>query len=319
MSSPVVLVYGWYGRANVGDELMKQALQNLFNPSGIGLRFVDSIDAAALAGPGVAGVLFGGGSILYDRPDVSSEALAALASGHIDVFYLGVGGETEIHPDHEKLIDVAKVVAFRELDMPDLVYSLQPDASPLTHQPAGLLFVPNVEVLPAHSDPHWMHVAWEHFKDEVAQALDVCIDRGLQPAFMLMCASEQKEDLWPAAEIMGRMKRRAPALATYRVDNLEATRLMRHHRVVVTQRYHGIVLAEMSGVPYVSVNHHNKLKLARPHRGTSLSYYGIQKDALIDAVDTALASVIEPYVGPRELYDRYVNDVVEAVRKRVPT
>jgi hypothetical protein len=324
MFSRVLLVFGWYGRGNFGDELMKQALVALFGPRGIDLRFVDRIDVPDLQR--CAGVVFGGGSILYDDPDVTSDALAMLLARQVPVFYVGVGGEAGPSPMHQKLIDVAAVVAFRELDVPDLAYSLADGLALETDPgPKGLLFVPNVEVLPTYADAHWMHVAWEHFKNEVAQFFDRCIDRGTPVSFLLMCSGEQKDDAWPTAELLGRMKRRAPRPEVYLAsvqgvvadDVRSATvNLLRAHAVVFTQRYHGIVLAEMAGVPYVSIDHHDKLRLANPHRGGHLSYHGAQKDAMTDVLETSLASEIRPYRVPRKVYDDLVDKIVRVVEGR---
>jgi len=312
--SLVFVVNGWYGRRNLGDELMKLALRTVFEPKGVELRFIDHIGVEQLVG--VDAVIFGGGSILHADPDVSPEALAAMLARHVPTFYVGVGGESGPSKVHQQLLAIAEPVFFRELDVPDLAYALDPDLSAPAHPPKGVLFVPNVEVVPTHADPHWAHVSWEHFKNETAQCLDRCIDSGTPVSFLLMCNSEQKQDAWPAAELMGRMLRRGPRLWTYTATDLSTTRLMRHFECVVTQRYHGIILSELAGVPYVSIDHHDKLKLAHPHRGGHLAYHGMRKDELTDAIELAHATPIEPHCVPRAVYDDMVDQIINVVTAR---
>jgi hypothetical protein len=319
MAGPV-LVYGWYGRGNAGDELMKLALSEMLVAHGLEPKFVDKIDDGVLEG--AAGVVFGGGSILTDDPDVSHTAVETLAALRVPVFYVGVGGETEISPIHQRLINASPVVAFRELDTPDLAYwfdalALDQHYGLPAHEPKGVLVIPNCEVLPTHVDPHWKHAGWEHFKNEFAQVLDRAVERKHPLAFLSMCKNPHKDDAWCAAELMGRMSRRDNYhVYTCSKDPLWATRLMRHYRVVITQRYHGIILAEMAGVPYVSISHHNKLKLSHPHRGPDTSYYSVQKDPVWDCVEQALAMRIDPYHPPRAVYDDVIGRIAAVIKER---
>jgi hypothetical protein len=311
---PRVLVYGWYGRGNLGDELMKLSLERLLHDHGLEPQFVDVIDDVALEG--AAGTIFGGGSILADDPNVTLSAVKTLASGHVPVFYVGVGGETDISPIHQVLINSSRVVAFRELDIPDLAYSLNVNVPTRTVPGTGVLVVPNVELVPTTADPHWKHVAWEHFKTEFSQVLDRCVQRKHPVSFMRVCMNPKQDDAWAACELMSRMTLRDSYPSYMAADLVTACSLVQRSRVVITQRYHGIVLAEMAGVPYVSVNHHNKLSLAHPHRGPSVSYYGVQKDPLWDLIESAMAMQIEPHRPPRSVYDDIMARIVAVIKER---
>lgn len=308
------LVYGWYGRGNAGDELMKQALVGMFCTRGLELSFVDKIDAFSLRH--VDAVIFGGGSILYGAPNVTPEALQVLASGKVPVFYVGVGIETEINHVHKQLMSVARVIAARERDIPDLVFSLPVNSDDRVVEQRGLLVIPNVEVVPTWEDAHWKHVAWEHYKNEFAQALDQLVDGGLNVSFMLMCSNMQMEDVWATSELIARMKRRPKDRRIYMGSGAEIMTVMRSHRAVVTQRYHGIILAEAAGVPYVSIDHHDKLKNAQPSRCTHLSYHGVTKASLVSSIENALNSTLEPHVVPSRVYDDLADRIVEIVRNK---
>jgi len=311
-----VLVYGWYGRGNLGDELMAQALLSMLNPHGIDLQFVDYITGTMLIQSD--GVIFGGGSMLYDKPVIDKDAFDMLQKNMRPCFYVGVGIETEVHADHRSLMQIARVVITRSptpwpdwvpkqtYGAPDLVYALpQGDVDDDKHD---VLFIPNVEVLPTWNEPHWKHVAFERFKDECAQFMDQVIDERLTkcPAFLIMCQNSSVNDAWVATEIVARMKNRSTYFdlhANQPVDSQHLTNLVSRYKVVITQRYHGIILAEMAGVPCISIDHHDKLKYAWPRRGENLPYHGLTKDGLFSACKSAMKSKCEPSRVSREVYD----------------
>ncbi len=309
------LIYGWYGRGNAGDELMKLALENMLRPRGLALRFVDKIYGSLLHD--VEAVIFGGGSILYGAPNVTPDALQVLASGSVPVFYVGVGIETEIHPVHQKLMSVARIIAARERDIPDLVFSLPVPENDSSVEKKGIIVIPNIEVVPVWEDAHWKHVAWEHFKDEFAQAIDVLLDKGVKVSYLLMCNNDQMKDAWATSELIARMKRRNKPRDIYAGVGTEIVPLMQSHHAVVTQRYHGIILAEAAGVPYVSIDHHDKLKNAQPSRGMHLSYYGMTKASLISSIESAINSTLKPHLVSRQVYDDLARKIVEIVGQKL--
>ncbi len=317
------LVFGWYGRGNVGDELMARALRSLFEPRGVTLKFVDEFTEADVTA--CDGVIVGGGCVLQDSPIFEKKAWEMLSGNERPIFYLGVGFETAVNEMHRKLMNVARVIITRSANappgisnvhgMPDLAYALpQVDLTPVGE---GLLVIPNVETLPTSSDPHWAHVGWERFKDEFAQFLDVVIDKfNTQPTFLLMCKNDAQDDIWPAHELISRMRRRSTKfnIVTAHADSVGMTAFFSAFKVVVTQRYHGIVLAQMAGVPHVSIDHHDKLKLAWPRKGVSLAYHGITKAQLEEAFKVASAVPREQTRIPREMYDQLADAIVSIIQ-----
>ena len=322
------LVYGWYGRNNVGDELMRSALEDMFEPNGLSLRFVDRLVGTEVEATDA--VIFGGGSILYDAPDCDQRAWELMSRNERPVFYLGVGMETNIHAMHLQFMAVARSLITRSetwpkhlnnvYAIPDLVYALSGSTPEITG--SNVLVIPNVEVLPTWSDPHWMHVGWERFKDEMAQALDViCTDRGAPPTFLLMCKNPTQDDRWVAHEIISRMRSRSTLFNVLQAQPTAPglTALISEFKVVITQRYHGIVLAQMSGVPHISIDHHDKLKKAWPRKGISLPYHGFTKDALLQAYDLAAATPREQIRVSREMYDRLASVIVGIIEQERKT
>lgn len=336
-----VLVNGWYGRGNAGDELMAQALRSLFEPRGVNLKFVDFIDDTLL--DECDGVIFGGGCILQDAPNVNDVTFETLTSCRKPCFYVGIGTETSVHESHRSLINVAQMIITRSsIDqrpdwfpcdhrvswVEDLVHSLRPFQGKVGSR-NEILVIPNVEVLPTWQEPHWKHVAWERYKDEFAQFLDCTIEeRGMKPAFMLMCNNEKMSDDWVMHEIVGRMKNRSTKFETYHLQGGQcnatyATGVIKEHKHVITQRYHGIILAQMTETPFTTVHHHDKLKHCFPNRGQSVPYYGFSKALMIEAIERSRVpvqfNVEEISKRVRDIYDRLVEDIVGIILKQKGT
>lgn len=287
-----VLVYGWYGNGNVGDELFADAFKILFPD--YNFTFVQQITVDSLEGQDA--VFFGGGSFVYDEPKISPEALVLL-DGY-KLFYIGIGIEGTISNTHKALMAKAKAVAIRsgkfltsiqainpnaEL-IPDLVFALKNNVSFSQKPGRSVLIMPNIEVVPRASDPHWKHSSWEYFKSEFSQFLDSLIERKFTLNFFSMCQNDTMNDHWAATEIINKMKYRS---AHYQItdsplDFEGITSLISQHNFVISQRFHGLVLAQLCRVPFLSLYHHDKLKDCPPNEGKFLSYYGSFKQALTD-------------------------------------
>jgi len=285
LRAPHILVWGFIGKGNLGDDLFQDAFKALFPH--YQFTFTDCITAEQVL---QADMLWIGGGSLLDGPIVADMGVQYHS---LPVMYIGVGTETAIHPDHQLMLYNALLVATRTKDttfshpnlmhIPDLVYALKTDkpSAPVLAK-NKILFLPNAYVVPNHKDQHWKHSAWQFFKSEVAQMLDECIVEGHQVAFYAMCQNDTINDVWAAAEIRNMMCYRAQ-LSTYQARSYhQAINLFEQFSHVITQRYHGIVLAEIAGRPVVSIHHHDKL------RGeSSVPYYGLLKRTLKQALNSA--------------------------------
>jgi polysaccharide pyruvyl transferase WcaK-like protein len=295
-----VLVYGWYHQGNIGDDLFMEAYHHLF-PS-LQLVFTEAITSDKLQD--VDAVFLGGGSFLLDAPRATDEALQLLKKKKI--FYLGVGVESEIHPTHEMLMRRAQLVAIRssnQLDrvrqinhntilIPDLVYALKDKASLRSATSNSVLVLPNVAVLPNNGDAHWKQAAWIYFKSEFTQFLDWLVDNKFLVKFLPMCMANKEDDTWVATELTSFMKYRSNRFGlTVKPQGIsEVLQLISQHSIVITQRFHGIVLAELAGVPYIAIHHHDKLKQSSSNAGKFISYYGLSKQKLIDEFNIAISA-----------------------------
>lgn len=289
-----VLVYGWYHQLNIGDELFKECFHKLFPQ--FDFVFVDSIKAQTLEG--IDAVFFGGGSFLGARPNISNDALEIIKQKPI--FYIGVGVEADIHPTHVELIRLARLVATRSIDqvdkvtyfnpntmwIPDLVYCLQDGVVASEKKSRSVLIMSNISVVPSHQDPYWMHASWNHFKSEFSQTLDVIIDQGFTPHFFAMCQGKKDNDNWASSELIGHMTHRNKYIIDeYPVGIKDVTSLVSKYSLVITQRFHGIVLSEMTKTPYIAIHHHDKLRFSSPRSGAFVSYYSSSKQLLLDTFE----------------------------------
>ena len=292
-----VLVYGWYHQLNIGDDLFIQAFQKLF--PNYQFTFCDHISVSSLQN--VDAVFFGGGSFLLERPNITSDALALMKAKSI--FYIGVGCEADINPVHIDLISRARLIATRSLDqvdrlkmlnpnvmwIPDLVYCLKDDVVLSAKKNRSVLVMPNISVVPHNLDPFWAHASWSHFKSECSQFLDHLIQEGYSIDFLSMCQGSKDNDDWAAGELISHMVHRDKFMLEQQPSGIEqVTKLVSQYSLVITQRFHGIILSEMTKTPYIAVHHHDKLKYTYPCNGAFISYYNCSKHIFSEVFDRTI-------------------------------
>lgn len=290
-----ILIYGFTCHKNLGDTLFEQVFKSWFLEPYYNLTFTNYFTKDQLNNCDV--VFMGGGSFLDQKVLCEKDSFDLILTKKI--FYIGVGAETQIHSDHETLIKAAKLVAIRNEEfvskvqalnlnttfVPDLVYSLSVDQNTISEKSKSVLFIPNIYVVPIWTDPNWKHSAWNYFKSEVSQFLDEIVDYDLK--FFPMSTDPKLDDKNAAYEIINMMKRKSEVLNS--TDNFDsAVNIFSKFDFIITQRYHGIVLAEMLNVPYISLYHHDKLKNCYPQSCPSLNYYGVTKDLLGSTFEKAL-------------------------------
>lgn len=282
-----IVVAGYYNNSNLGDNLFVDAFKFLFPD--ISFIFTNHITINSLQN--VDGVFIGGGSLLGEPLSISPDAIELLKTKKI--FYIGVGSETNFHSTHIPFIKLAKLIAPRNdinlqklkelndncLVIPDLVRCLSPKISDKKID-KSILIMPNIVVVPKHNDPHWKHAAWEYFKSEFSQTLDELVpDYTL--AFFNMCTNYQLNDGNAAIEIINKMTR-IKKFEFYQASNLiDATNIISQYSMVITQRFHGVILSQMAKVPCLTIHHHDKLK----YGDFQLSYYGLFKNQLLEKIN----------------------------------
>jgi polysaccharide pyruvyl transferase WcaK-like protein len=293
-----ILVYGFYFKNNIGDQLFIEAFKSLF-PS-LNFKFVDFIRESDLIN--ISGVFIGGGSFLDQDPGFSNGTIFALKK--TKVFYIGVGAETNIHPAHADLIKSAKYIYTRTPEfidkikllnnkvdgISDIVYCLAKYKKRSNNK--SVLVLPNISVVPNWSSPNWQHAAWNYFKSEFCQFLDCIIEQGYNINFFDMCKNHELNDSRASAEIISFVKNKNKCLQIdFESDHSDdIIDLFAEYNAVITERFHGIVISEIVRVPYLAIFHHNKIKDSAAKNGEYLSYYGISKDSLIKSFNLAINS-----------------------------
>jgi polysaccharide pyruvyl transferase WcaK-like protein len=277
-----ILVFCFYNKQNIGDDLFCDAFKYLFPNCNFTftdkITILDSFDA----------VFIGGGSFLNEAIKIEPHLFNKLKE--LPIFYIGVGAETKIHETHTELLKLAKLIAIRtpeHLDkikklnsnviaIPDLVYSLPANISSNKIE-KSILYIPNILVVPNYKDPHWMHTSWEYFKSEFAQFLDEIKDEGYTLNIFPMSCNYKVDDRRASAELINKsFSLNSNELLDKETDFNKVINLFSKYSLVITQRFHGIILANIANVPVISIYHHDKLK----DNQYSLSYYGFKKSDL---------------------------------------
>lgn len=285
-----ILVYGYYSGDyklgfNLGDELFIDAFKTLFPK--FNFKFTNHITADMLKNISV--IFFGGGSFLDGKPNITDDALNILKSKTI--LYIGIGAETNIHQYHIELMKIAKLIAIRSPDhlekikklnnnaitIPDLIYSLFILFSN-TSKEKSILIIPNFAVVPQNNDPHWKHASWNYFKSEFSQFIDELIDYNYLITFLSFCNNSDANDEFAAIEIMNSMKNRKKC----KKETAHHLNHIAKNKYIITQRYHGIILAELANKKHIVISHHDKLKNHSPKIGSFLSYYECSKTNLFN-------------------------------------
>lgn len=298
----VILVYGWYGHRNLGDELMRHALQSILG-SEHQLIFVDVLREDQITKSDL--LIIGGGSFLNLPLNVNTSRTKELLHHHEQrIVYVGVGAETDVHPDHIPLLARASYVNvrsepsrnfsyvrgefYRSGDLTDTLPNVQ---TPQSKQKKTLLYVPNSELLPDVDSKNWVRASWDYYRSEITQALDELVALGWHVTFVPICDDPRRRDEWAASEIQSFCRRRSDmeSIRAEKILTMEYARLLDffgEHELIVSQRYHGVLLANKSGCTSISIHHHDKLKNATG-ASSYLNYYGFNKHVLLNAVENA--------------------------------
>jgi len=282
---------------NIGDRYFIDAFKHIFPE--IDFTFFEEIHDEDLSI--FDGIFFGGGSFLDAPPVISNRAFEQIKK--LPIFYIGVGTETNIDPKHIELMKLAKLIRTRSKEkvseifnlnkntkyIPDIVYSLKDKIKTSERIEKSILVLPNALVMPNIKDPMYKHSAWNYFKSEMSQWLGDLIEEKYKIDYFGMCKNNQVDDYAASYEIISFMNKRKYASQIHLPNNdfETITNLFSKYSLIITQRYHGIVLAEMCNVPYICIHHHDKLKNSYPNSGFYSDYYGLGKTKLYQGFNFA--------------------------------
>lgn len=292
-----ILVYGFYSKSNLGDQYFIQAFQKLFTE--YEFTFSDKITEELFHSHDA--LFLGGGSFLDGQPKVHRDLLEKLPLKPI--LYIGVGAETDIHPWHKFLIRKASLVAIRSsksLDkikdlnkntivIPDLVYSLADKSLSAFPVKKSILYLPNSHNVSKWNDAAWKSSSWEYFKSECAQTFEYLINNGHSIDVLPMCSNSQHKDEFAAAEILNKMTSGSLNFLPFKEHSFSSLlKIFSKYELVISQRFHGLILSDMLGTPCINIHHHDKLKEFYSPFSKKLNYYGLSKSEILSAIDDAI-------------------------------
>lgn len=292
-----VLVFGWYGHRNIGDEAFKDSFRYLFPD--LNLKFTDQIPSNV--NEEYAALIVGGGSFL-------DQQIKNLDLVTIPIAFVGIGLDG-IHPANQPALDRAKIVVTRSklkgrapkryFQTPDLVFAQA--VPPVKPNPDIITVMVNNHFCPGpHAEPY-KSAAWEWFSVEFSQTCDRLVAQYRCPIwFVPMCTHPTVDDRRAAAYIIDRMEYKGVAMHIQeemsRDQIMEA--ISRSH-MLISQRFHGLVFAAMMGKPFVAIDGHSKIKNLcnlLKYEGT-VDYYGYSMSAFWKAVSRSNdTKAFAPYV-----------------------
>lgn len=308
-----ILVYGWYGHQNIGDELMAKALQKMLPE--FELKFVDYLKKQDVENCKL--LLVGGGSFLYApiRGEIEAKELLDTKS----IIYIGVGAETAVHAEHEQLLLKAKGIFIRNKpckQFQDITKNYQ-IISDLTlvfcsndykKKPLKkLLYIPNAELLPNVNSSLWVKTAWDYSKSELCQTFDHLIEDGWSVTLAPFCNDKRTQDIWACHEIASYCKNRqkVDVLSTKWFGDCSFEIIREQYdqnSIVITQRFHGALIAQSTSTPSITIHHHDKLASLDKNITTLIPYYGLRKQLLLDSISNVRMPVSNSYISTFEQF-----------------
>lgn len=291
------LVYCFSFKKNLGDNFFLEAYQELFPE--LNFTFSDKITEDSFNSHDI--IFLGGGSFLDGQPNIPKDLLDKLPKKPL--IYIGVGAETDIHPWHKFLIKKSKLVCIRshnhlnkieELNkntivIPDLVYSLYKKIKLKNRIKKSILFIPNAHTISKWNDLAWKQSSWENFKSEFSQVCEELCSQGFKIDVLPMCHNNHHKDNFAAVEIYNKMNIGNLNILPFKEHNLtELSELFSSYELIISQRYHGLVVADMTKTPCINIHHHDKLKEFSSPLTKSIEYYGVSKTSILAGIDDIL-------------------------------
>ena len=292
------LCYLFNDKSNLGDSLFVEVYKELFPE--LEFIFTDKITQQLFSWYDV--LFIGGGSFLEGEPNIDRDLLEKLPEKPL--IYFGIGAETSIHSWHKFLLKKARLVYLRSFSAfdkitslnpetilcQDLVYALQGKTLLQEMRKKTILFLPNAHIISKWNSRAWKHSAWEYFKSECSQAFEELLKRGYRIDILPMCHNSEHQDSFAGIEIANKMISidGLTILPFKEYDYASLTQIFSSYELVISQRYHGLVLADICKVPCINIHHHDKLKEFYSPLTKAVDFYRSSKDTFLSAIDEAL-------------------------------
>lgn len=288
---------------NIGDELLVSALRDII---GNDIRYSHEVMYGRITlswctERAASHIIIAGGSMFNVEPNIEPDVIR-----EIPIAYISVGFEGAVHPRHATILRVARLVVHRSPmsvgatlkhhigasgrweSLPDIVFACATLVPRKNNILGELLYIPNIDVMPRWSSPHAMHLAWDNFATEFSHYLDGMWADGWNIRIGTALSNETSSDAWAGGAILARCNHRhanwLSSVPLIQPEDITGSSL------IISQRYHGIVLGVAARVPTIGIHHVDKLRPNAMHHppGASLPYNGVTREGLHAATRTCL-------------------------------
>jgi len=253
-----VLVYGWYGQHNLGDEAFKLSFKELW--PNIDFTFTGNIP------PNVNelydSLWVGGGSFLEQK-------ISKLDLVKIPIAFIGVGSAKNPSDSVRAAMERAEMIVFRDSTaahlwpkahvLPDLVFARKDlEPLPIKKKKQIVIFL-NDFVSPLGSKvAEWKSEAYHRFIKEFSLILDK-LSLEYKIKFFPMCINPRVDDRKIASAVIARSDH--PHRYEWILEEqseMDLRAVIQESEFVIAQRFHGLVYSILCQTPCLTISSHDK-------------------------------------------------------------
>jgi polysaccharide pyruvyl transferase WcaK-like protein len=169
----------------------------------------------------------------------------------------------------------------------DLAYLLYKDIK-VEKNKNSVLIIPNSHIVPQYDSLIWQNSSWNYFKSEFSQFTDYLFENNYIVNYFPMSSNYKHMDIYAAAEIINCSKHKEYLIKDKTNSFIETAKLFSSYDLIISQRYHGSIIADMYDIPSITISHHIKLNFPN-----YIDYYGINKNILIKSFNERINNLIK--------------------------
>lgn len=299
-----LLVYGWYHKQNAGDDLFAVSFQKLF--PNLNIKFTD--DPKDITKLQYKYLILGGGNIIHPclqnhlqqtKTPYEFWSVSVLTPEQATI---AQNARRCIVRDNESAILMTKAQYKGELIFaPDIVFTNHNDIK-LTPKKDIVALFPNANIAPTYKDtiPKWQE--YQRFVCETARFMDEQKDQN-NFELVAMQTNHLIHDHSVSHAIRATSVTKKMTIVDKDLRNLNS---LNDFKVIITARYHGIILAIMSETPVVCIDAHSKIKnFANSYKLSNINYYEYSKDCL----ERALKECMEAPNRYRQIKQQIIDEI----------
>jgi polysaccharide pyruvyl transferase WcaK-like protein len=303
-----IFIFGWYGHANLGDEVFKISFCQLWPQ--FNFTFGNTIPSDINQ---YDALWIGGGSFL-DQPISNIDMVS------IPISFIGVGIASSLPSCNYRALERAKLIVTRDgnsfKNIPnkqnayltsDLVFARK-DLTPLNlEKEKQITVILNDFLTPSgESVSDWRAISYYWFLQEFSKILDRFALKDYKIKLIPMCINPRYDDRRIAGAIQGRSS--YPHRYDWHLSPITERELreeISRSTFVITQRFHGLVYSLIEKCPCVTLCTHDKFSsLAADLNIPALDFYGLTDIKFKEVLDKVMQSSLD--------YSAYIDNAKSA-------